>query len=335
VSTWRRHLPTVAKTAAKDLREWDRARKFRVEPVGPWGDSKVEFVWQRHDLFHDAGIQLARQLDVPSVLFVPAVVVWESQQWEVARPGWSHLLERFGEQPALRSADLIACGSDLVAEQVRRLGADEQRMIVTPSGADLNLFGKLPDRDRVRAELRLTNRFVIGWVGSFRKFHALDQAVEALAGLEGATLLLVGDGPERARVRELGRESGVAIRLTGTVPYQQIPKYLAAMDVALVLGSPDQPFHYSPLKLAEYLAAGLPVVAPNVAQLHDRLTDGLDAMLVPLGDASALAGALKQLRDDPDLRGRLSEAARESARRNWSWDSEMRRILERIGVATD
>jgi glycosyltransferase involved in cell wall biosynthesis len=203
-------------------------------------------------------------------------------------------------------------------------------MMVTPSGADLSMFGELPDRDQVREELRLKNRFVVGWVGSFRKFHALEQAVEALAGMEGATLLLVGDGPERARVRELGREAGVAVRLTGTVPYQEIPKYLAAMDAALVLCSPDQPFHYSPLKLAEYLAAGLPVVAPNVAQLHDRLTDGVDAVLVPPGDASALAGSLKQLRDDPELRAKLGAEARRTARQNWSWDTELNRVLERL-----
>jgi glycosyltransferase involved in cell wall biosynthesis len=320
----------VAKTAAKDIREWDRARRFHVDPDGPWTNSDVAFVWQRHELFHTAGIELAHRLQVPSVLFVPAAVVWESRQWSVRRPGWGAVLERVGEHKALKSADLVACGSELVAEQVHRMGVREDRMMVTPSGADLDLFDEQLDPEVVRKELRLTNRFVVGWVGSFRKFHALDVAVEALAGIEGATLLLVGDGPERARVRELGREYGVAVRLTGTVPYQAVPKYLAAMDVALVLGSPDQAFHYSPLKLAEYLAAGLPVVAPNVAQLHDRLTDNVDALLIPPGDPAALAASIKLLKDDPGLRQRLSRAAQETAATSWSWDNELQRILDRV-----
>ncbi len=71
----------------------------RSIPVGPWRDHDIRFVWQRHDLFQMAGLQLASALDVPSVVFVPATLVWESSQWEVRRPGWATWLERFGEAP--------------------------------------------------------------------------------------------------------------------------------------------------------------------------------------------------------------------------------------------
>ena len=246
VPSWRRHLPTVAKTAAKDLREWDRARRFRIDPQGPWSGTDVSFVWQRHELFHTAGIELARELGVPSVMFVPAAVVWESKQWAVSRPGWSGLVERYGERNELLQADLVACGSDLVAEQVRRIGVPDDRIIVTPSGVDLDLFSADQDSTELRNELKLGSRFVVGWVGSFRKFHALQHAVEALAKVDGAHLLLVGDGPERTHIRELARNLGVVVRFTGTIPHQEIPRYLAAMDVGLLLASPDQPFHYSP-----------------------------------------------------------------------------------------
>ena len=47
---WRRRLPTPAKLAAKDVRQWRRARRFRVDPNGPWSDHDIQFVWQRHDL---------------------------------------------------------------------------------------------------------------------------------------------------------------------------------------------------------------------------------------------------------------------------------------------
>jgi glycosyltransferase involved in cell wall biosynthesis len=329
--SWRRRMPTPAKIAAKDVRQWRRARRFQLDPNGPWSGEQVRFVWQRHDLFHMAGIKLARDLDVPSVVFVPATLVWESAQWEVRRPGWASWLERFGEAPALRSADLVACGSDVVAEQVHRLGVRDERILITPTGVDLNLFEPRAGGSALRKELGLQEKFVVGWVGSFRRFHALEQAVDAVARIENAVLLMVGDGPERARIRRLARDRGVTYKFTGTVPHAELPDYLGAMDVALVLATPGQVFHYSPLKLAEYLAAGLPVVAPRVAQLADRLTDDVDAVLVPPGDAQALAAALQNLNDDIARRERLAKSARAAAEARWSWDHEIRRILASLG----
>jgi glycosyltransferase involved in cell wall biosynthesis len=263
---------------------------------------------------------------VPVVLFVPATLVWESEEWGVRRPGWGRLLEQRVEGPALRAADVLACGSDLVAEQVARLGVPEDRLLVTPTGADVDAIRPGEGRDEVRAALGLTDRFVVGWVGSFRRFHGLGPAVDAVAALEGASLLLVGDGPERPRIEELARERGVHVVCTGTVGHDRVASHLAAMDVGLVLAPPDGAFHYSPLKLAEYLAAGLPVVAPRAGQLAERLTDGVDAVLVDPGDTDALVEALRRLRDDPAARARLGVAARAAAVERWSWDEQIRRV---------
>jgi glycosyltransferase involved in cell wall biosynthesis len=244
-------------------------------------------------------------------------------------------VERLGEGRALVRADLVACGTDEVASQVRRLGVSTNRILVTPTGVDLDLFAMSPDerddcRRRSREELRVSDRFVVGWVGSFRRFHALEQAVEATAFIGDATLLLIGDGPERRGIERLAAERGVDARFTGTVPYAELPAYLAAMDVALVLARPDQPFHYSPLKLGEYLAAGLPVIAPDALRKDDRVSDGDDVILVAPGDLEALTDALRQLSDHETAREKLRAAARATAERRWSWDHQIRRILEHL-----
>jgi glycosyltransferase involved in cell wall biosynthesis len=327
-----RRVPAPVKTAVKDLRQWRHQGGFRVDPVGPWRGTEVAFVWQRHELFQQAGLKLARALRVPSVLFVPATVVWEAEQWGTRRPGWGGLLERVGEKPALCAADLVACGTATVAEQVRRLGTPPERVITTPSGVDLEGFDNVPDPAPLRRALGLEGRFVVGWVGSFRRFHALDQVVEAVAAVDGAALLLVGDGPERPRIEALARARGVPTTCTGTVAHDRLPEHLWAMDVAVVAAPADSPFHYSPLKLAEYLAAGLAVVAPAAGQLPERLRDGVDALLVAPHDPAALAGALARLRDDPVLRKRLGEAGRATARAAWSWDEQVRRVVEALGA---
>ena len=330
-TSFRRRVPPVAKTAVKDVREHVRARRFRVPNDGPWRDRDIAFIWQRHELFHSAGIDLAQRLNVPSVLFVPATLVWQSEQWHVKRPGTARLVERLGEAPALRAATLVACGSDEVAEQAERLGAHSNRILVTPTGVDLDSFAGPFDRKGLRRELELERHFVVGWVGSFRSFHGLEVLVAAVAEVEGAALLLVGDGPERAGIEELTRRAGVTAVCTGTVPHTEVPKYLATMDAAVVVARAGAPFHYSPLKLAEYLAAGVPTVAPRVPQLEASLNDGHEAHLVEPGDTRSLARALNRLHDEPETRAVLAAAGRTAAKALWSWDHQVQVILDRIG----
>ncbi len=324
----RRLVPVVVKTALKDARDWRRARRCVIPVDGPWRHHDVAFVWQRHELFHDEGIDLAAALHVPAVVFVPAPLVWQARVWGVRRPGWGAFVERVGEARALARADVVACGSDAVVEQVQRMGVDPQRTVVTPTGVDVELFARGRGDRSLRDAFGLDG-FVVGWVGSFRRFHALEQLVDALAGLEGATLLLVGDGPERAHIEARARAAGVRCVVTGTVPHDDLPRHLGAMDVAVVVAAADAPFHYSPLKLAEYLAAGLPVVAPRAGDLAERLHDGVDAILVPPGDTGALRSALERLRADPAERARLAAGATAAAA-GWSWDRSVEILLAAI-----
>jgi glycosyltransferase involved in cell wall biosynthesis len=330
----RRRLPAVAKTAAKDVLSWRLSRQFDIDANGPWSGTDVAFVWQRHELFHTPGLKLAQHLGVPSVLFVPATKVWEATQWGTARPGWARWLERRGERPPLLGADLVACGSEAVGEQVLRLGVPEERVLLTPTGVDLDVFAEAPDAAPLRRRLGLDRRFVIGWIGSFRRFHAVEQAVEAAATVPESSLLLVGDGPERERIARLARDLRVPATFTGTVPHAELPTYLAAMDAAVVLAQRGEPFHYSPLKLAEYMAAGLPVVVPASGQLVQRLTDGVDGVVVPPHDTAALGAALRRLRDDPEERVRLGKAARAAAEAEWSWERQVGRVLERVAYTS-
>jgi glycosyltransferase involved in cell wall biosynthesis len=329
----RRAAPTVVKTLVKDVREFRRARRFRVDADGPWAHDprRVAFVWQRHELFHTAGLDLADELRVPSVMFVPALVVWQAEQWSVFRPGWGKWLERHGEAGPLRRASVVACGTDVIADQVRRLGVDERRVLVTPTGVDLDAFAVTHHRDDVRRELGITAPFVVGWAGSFRPFHALDHLVRAASMAEGCALLLIGDGPERARIEVLARDLGVDATFTGLVPHDRLVRLLAAVDVGVVLAKADRPFHYSPLKVAEYLAAGVPVVAPDVPQLTERLEAGVNAAHFTAGEDADLARVLSELAADPTRVEALADGARRSAGA-WSWDHQVLRIRDALSA---
>lgn len=334
--SWRRFVPKVAKTALKDIREARRARAFdRSVDAEQWSDRRIAFVWQRHDLFHDTGLRIARHLGVPFVLFVDAPVIWEARRWGVRRPGWGTLLEKFDENPLFRAADLIACVSDEVAAEVARRGVPADRIMVTPCGVDVHTFTPDVPGGSVRQRHGLEDAFVVGWIGSFRQFHGIDVVIEAAAELKDSVqdlaLLLVGDGSERPRIEEKARALGVdRVVFTGTVAHDEIPAHLTAMDVSLISSSDAETFHYSPLKLREYMACGLPVIAPRTGELARLISDGEDGLLVPPGDASAVAASIKRLRHDPALREALGAAARASAVRHSSWDQQVARAHQAV-----
>lgn len=333
-----RRVPTPVVTAGKDLRSWARARRYRDHPpAAPWVPGDVAFVWQHHDLFHRTGVRLARRLECPLVSFVHAPQVWEAEAWGVRRPGWGRLLERVGEVPQLLASDLVACVSDEVASELERLGVDRHRVVVAPMAVDPDVFRPDVDGTEIRRRHRLDGTVVIGWTGSFRRFHGLDQAIEAFAEvhrrLPTARLLLVGDGKERAQVSDRVHSLGLAdaVVFTGPIGHTDVPAHVAAMDLTLVTARPAEGFHYSPLKLREYLAAGRPVVAPRVGEMG-RLLDRTGAgLLYEPGDPHALATRLVELASDPTSRARLGATGRRWALAHATWDVQLAKVVDALG----
>lgn len=335
---WRRRVPTGVKTAVQDVRRLLAGRRFAPDvEAGPWAGRDLLCVWQRHEPWVGAGRRVADRLGCPLVQFVPAPVVWEAEVWGVRRPGWGRLVARYGEAPPLRAADVVACGSTAVAEVVADLGVPADRIVLTPNGVDVDRFAPSPDRDATRDRLGLADRFVVVWSGSFRGFHGVHLLVDAVARLRRrvpeVTLLFVGDGPQRPAVQARCEEQQVPAAFTGTVPHGEVPVLLGAADVAVVPCPAGAAYHYSPLKLWEYLACGLATVAPAVGQPAEVLTDGVDSLLVPPGSEDAVAEAVARLHDEPGLRAKLGAAARELAVTSLSWTGRLAPVEEALAAA--
>jgi len=326
-------VPIDVRNAMKDARQWQRARAFRPGDAPEWTGERLAFVWQHHDLFHHAGENLAHRYGVPIVSYVHAPQVWEARKWGVRRPGYGGLLERVAERPQLLASDVICCVSNDVAEELTRFGVERDRILVSPMAVDANRFSPEVSGTAVREGFGLGEGFVVGWIGSFRGFHGLESVVESFGRVvtadPAARLLLVGEGSERnaleAHVRALGLSASVVF--TGAVANPDIPEHIAAMDVALVSARPGDDFHYSPLKLREYLACGRAVVAPNLGEIPTTVSDGTSALLYDVGDSDDLAAKLEVLRGDPAFRSRVAAAGRELAVATSTWDLRLRDLL--------
>lgn len=320
-------LPKVAGEglAARELSAMaaDRAVAGVLDGILP------DLVYERYALWGRTATDWALRHGVPSVLEVNAPLVAEQR----THRGLHHEAEADAvAHVAVTAADTVVCVSRPVADWVLGLGADEERVLVEPNGVDT-------DRIRPRTGLPTETDCTVGFLGTLKPWHGVEVLTEAVARLHrqepGWRLLIVGDGPHRDVIADsaAARSLGGALELTGAVPADGVAAQLHRFDIAAAPYPATADTYFSPLKVYEYLAAGLPVVASAVGQLPQALDHGRLGELVPAGDPVALAQALSRLRDDPRRRHRLAIAGRARAVGRHTWDGVVGRVLDHAGRA--
>jgi glycosyltransferase involved in cell wall biosynthesis len=327
-----RALPPPARKIVAECRRWYRGRKMRLA-AKRMADRPYRLVMQLHSRHQDCGLAIARRVGAPFVLRVEALEIREDAKWGTRRPIWGNLAERWGELRIIRQADLVASVSEAVDTQLAEAGIRKDRRVIIPNGVDLTLFSPgEPDADLLRAN-DLEGRFVIGWVGGFRPFHGLG-SIPAIADrlravLPGAVLCLVGTGPEREEVARRTARLGDVVRFVGPISQSDVPRWLRSFDACLLLADSDD-FHYSPLKLYEYMGCGRPVVAAAVGEVRSVVSDNRSGMLVPPKDPGAVVEALCRLAGDQALRHKMGAEARRTAEASGSWEARAATLLAAV-----
>jgi glycosyltransferase involved in cell wall biosynthesis len=285
-----------------------------------------DLVYERYSLWGRTATCWAHVRRVPSVLEVNAPLPEEQARHRT-------LHDRAGAEAvageALSAAGAVVCVSEAVAQWARGVSLYPERVHVEPNGVDTD---RIRPSDRPAAPAS-GSPFTVGFVGTLKPWHGTELLVDAVARLAADDpswrLLLVGDGPMadalRARVSVAGAAG--AVETTGALPPAEVPTQLHRMDVG-VAPYPAGEAYFSPLKVFEYLAAGLPVVGTSVGQLPAVLSgDPPLGVLVPPGDVDALAAALVALRADPAGRARLAAAGRRAAVERHAWRDVVHRSL--------
>lgn len=291
-----------------------------------------DLVYERYSLWSYAAMEYARESGTPGVLEVNAPLIEE----QAAHRGLIHHddARRVAERAFSAATLLAAVSSGMSDHLLRNYPSTNGRVYVVPNGVNPRRFTPetVPARPAVRGI------FTVGFCGNLKPWHGVPVLIKAFAALHrrcpNTRLLVVGEGPERASLEGeiLANCLGTAVELTGRVSGDHVPGLLKCMDVATAPYPQMDNFYFSPLKLFEYMASGVPVVASRIGQLDEVIEDGVSGILCSPGDANALADALAQLIDDPPARHRIAAAAREMVLSNYTWDAVIRRVLRLAGV---
>ena len=222
----------------------------------------------------------------------------------------------------LRSATAVASTSHAMARQTRRLVPTLSPIAVTPFGVDIARFAPDP-------LLRERRYLTVGSVKALASKYGMDLLIRAFAGMQRderiralaqpRRLLIVGGGPERARLEALAAELGIAddTVFVGAVPHDEVPAWLGRLDVYAAPSRLDS--ESFGVAVIEASACGLPVVVSDVGGLPEVVLDGETGLVVPREDVASLQSALARLVLDGALRERLGAQGREHVFRHYDW----------------
>jgi glycosyltransferase involved in cell wall biosynthesis len=316
---------------ASELRRVLYNQELQAELTRRFDTDPPDFIYERASLHSTAGAVVARRLNVPLILELNAPLALEQSAYRGA--GLNELAVR-AEAWICQQADVILTVSETVREHALSLGIDPQKVHALPNGVDASLFQPGPRDPALRMRWGIGDGPVLGFVGGLRPWHGVAVLPELLAQLSprhpGLRLLIVGDGQLRPQLERSLRENGLAERaiFTGPVPHDQMPAVMRQFDVALApYPALDHPFYFSPLKLFEYMACGVAVVAANCGQIPEIIRDGENGLLYPPGDLQALAAACDRLLINPKLRFALGQSAASTVRNHYTWDQNVARII--------
>jgi alpha-maltose-1-phosphate synthase len=311
-----------------------RICRFRALPqVGAiLRELRPQAVLERYYNFGGEGIRAAAALGLPSLLEVNSPIVDHPGSLKglldrllVARP-----FARYRNALCRAATALVSPLPEIVPEFAR------VKTETVTWGANVSAFTPRSDRAELRRRLELPpDAVIVVFSGSFRPWHGvgvLEAAARLLAQRKDLFFLLIGGGTSGPTQAYRGRR-------LGEVPYAQMPEWVGAADIGVApydtrrLAQLRLGFYWSPLKIFEYMASGLPTITIPRPPLTEIVRDGEEGLHFREADASELARAIERLANSAALRRRLGESARRRVATEYSWArhcEQLERILERI-----
>ncbi|MDK6078130.1 TIGR04063 family PEP-CTERM/XrtA system glycosyltransferase [Massilia varians] len=290
-----------------------------------------------------AALRAGKKFGIPVVYEVRAF--WEDAAVDhgtATENGLRYRLTRALESYALKRADAVTTICEGLRRDIVARGIPADKITVIPNAVDIDKFavGGVADQ-ALKAKLGLADARLIGFIGSFYAYEGLDILLRAVPALTAERpdlrVLLVGGGPEDARLRQLAKDLGIADKVvfTGRVPHEQVQMYYDLLDVLvyprLSMRLTDL---VTPLKPLEAMAQGRVLAASDVGGHLELIVDGKTGVLFKADDPQALADKVGSLVDAQTEWPKLRAAGREYVETERNWKASVTRYKSIYGRLT-
>jgi len=232
-------------------------------------------------------------------------------------------------------ADAVIAVTNGIKRDLIRHGVDEAKIWVIGNGANTDLFRPL-NQSIVKTELGLDDATkYVCFVGNLAPWQGVEYLIKSapliLKELPNTNFLIVGDGMMKEKLVELVQKKGVSDKFifTGTVPYEEVPKYINASDlcVHLPFGKRNENVGASSLKLFEYMACGKPVITSDVSGIPKEI-ERVNAGILISCNLQEIVNSIIKLLKKKKLREEMGKNCRKSVVENHSWEIVAEKVAE-------
>ena len=306
------------------LRALSRNRAMLARDLEAITSFQPDIILARQDAYCFSMPFAARRKKIPLVTYADAPTAYETRRYGHA-DGRFHppLLVEAIERWTLEASQQVVTVSEPAQRLLQRYQSKAPIHVVS-NGIAPERFPSLTPEDRAEARnaLGLTAPIVAGFVGSFKAFHGIDNLrdiILATSNRDDLQWLLIGDGPERARLEESLGKTGSVVFL-GARPSSEVGRLLGLIDIAVAPHPQiEGEFYFCPLKILEYMGAGCAVIASRQGDIPKMLDEGRSGMTLADTLTSSWTRSLIELIDHPARRESLGVSARNRAMTQFTW----------------
>lgn len=271
---------------------------------------------------------------VPYIYNVPDLQVEVARQLGFVRRRWPLRLAAALERTVARRSWKVSTVTRQFIEHFVRDGVPRTQLTFLPNGADANTLRPERPSDAMRARWEIGGKTVFLYVGTHAYYHGLEvivDAAEALRGRDDIVILMIGQGPERAALMARAGNLGLTNILFSDSPFEErAALYSIACASLVTLRDIPVARQMRSAKIFPSLSCGVPVICAAGGEGAELVAANDCGIVVPPGDARALAAAMTQLAGDPDRRDGLSRAGRALVERDYAWSVIVGRWLAEL-----